>query len=114
MKGNVTTLLEALTHLVNRYNKNMGYRYTIYHNENMRYISVNCNPTTAIICDVRMVAEAFLKNGSGAVVVNGFMPMIEVRYENSRNFKKEVEEYKLILVGAVPMEQDNEDEGEDA
>jgi hypothetical protein len=103
MEANAKNLTTALTHLVNRYNRNMGYTYSVNHNEHDKCIAVICTPTTAIISDVRMVAEAFLRDGKNAVKVNGFMPMIEINY---RGFKKEVKDYLLTLVGAVPMEED--------
>jgi hypothetical protein len=105
MEGNATNLVNALTNLVNRYNRNMGYTYSVNHNQEDKCIAVICNPTNAIINDVRMVAEAFLKDGHNGVRVNGFMPMIEIYYGNKRNFKKEPTEYLLMLVGAVPMEE---------
>jgi hypothetical protein len=104
MEGNVTNLVNALTNLVNRYNRNMGYTYSVNHNQEDKCIAVICNPTTAIINDVRMVAELFLKDGKSAVRVNGYIPMIEVNYDGIR-FNKKVTEYMLMLVGAVPMEE---------
>ena len=110
MKANAENLFKALTHLINRYNRNMGYTYSVEHNEFMRQIEISCTPTNAITCDVTMVAQAFMDFNDRANPLEKTVEVftipcqcIIVSYRNNAivRFKKEVEEYLLYLVGAV-------------
>lgn len=101
IKGNAANLEKALKVIVNRYNRNMGYDYKVYHYETLKEIDVVCNPTNAIITDITMVANAFLnvKSNDVVVVISDFYPTkISVRYRNAR-FKRNVDTMTLRLVG---------------
>ena len=100
MKANANGLVNALTKVINLYNKNMGYNYSVKHFEEDEQIGVFCNPTNAIISDVTMITRAFINNANDFIDINNGFGFIEISYYNAE-FNDEVDTMLLEIVGAL-------------
>lgn len=100
MKANVNELVNSLTKLIELYNKNMGYDYSVKHYEEDGEIGVFCNPTNAIVNDVTMVARAFIKNANDVIDINWDFGFIEIFYHSAK-FQDNVNTMLLDMVGAL-------------
>lgn len=100
MKANANELVNSLTKLIELYNKNMGYDYSVKHYEEDGEIDVFCNPTNAIVNDVAMVTRAFIKNANDVMNISWDFGFITIFYD-SANFNDNVNTMLLDIVGAL-------------